>query len=540
MAFDFRGLEMHGRRMWERRAIIEALDFIERHDMTALVLHETDMLHQVLFPRAYFDPYAQWTSAPSRRGENAIQNNRLYLDHVLNLADARDIEVWLEIKELGFPDEVIEMRPDLLKNGQICPSEPFWTNFLETMVEELYADFPKVAGLIVSTGSPEGRASRAQNKCQCALCRETNLEDWYHDLIMAMWRPTAKKNKRLAIRDFAYTPENHEPLIAAMERTPNEIIFCIKATPHDFYPTFPDNPAFGRLSRTQWMEYDTMGQFYGLGGMPCFVGEDLARRIAHAQELAVTGAVFRVEWERVNDWWVLECLNEVNLIAAAALARGDSPSPVEVCRLWLESHDWPTDGADWLAAILADTWPIMKRTLYLDGFMFADSSFFPRSIGRAWWTVETKHSLAAWAPSRAGDMRLDSARITELIAEKAEAVSRVRAFADRLGEGDPSIPEALQLQLLEQANLFVAYVEGFQACAKVCIHARAVGDGITGQIDALAGALDELEAYGETIRPLSEEARYPHQVLLLLDYRRVVDIVAEGRQILTEAAGRAV
>src|SRR3546814_4494524 len=85
MNFDFRALEISGSRMWERNAILQALDFIGKHEMTALVLHETDGLQKILYPRVYFDPYAKWKSAPARRGENAILNNRVYFDHLLNL-----------------------------------------------------------------------------------------------------------------------------------------------------------------------------------------------------------------------------------------------------------------------------------------------------------------------------------------------------------------------------------------------------------------------------------------------------------------------
>ena len=55
---------------------------------------------------------------------------------------------------------------------------------------------------------------------------------------------------------------------------PDDIVFCIKAMPHDFYLTFPDNPALGRLKREQWVEYDVLGQFFGWGVMPCFVFDD--------------------------------------------------------------------------------------------------------------------------------------------------------------------------------------------------------------------------------------------------------------------------
>jgi hypothetical protein len=532
MTFDFRGLEMNGTRMWERWAIIEALDFIKQHDMTALVLHETDGLQKILYPQTYFDPYAKWKSAPTRRGENAILNNRVYFEHVLNLADKRGIAVWLEIKQLGFPDEVLEMRPDLIKNGNVCPSEPFWLEFLEASVDELYRDFPKLGGLIVSAGSPEGRASRAQNKCQCELCARTPLTDWYHDLTQAMWKASAKHGKPMAVRDFAYKPQDHEPLIAAMQRLPKDIIFCIKVTPHDFYPTFPHNSAIGRLrDRVQWLEYDTMGQFYGLAVAPCYVGADLKRRMDYGTENGTTGVIFRVEWERVNDWWALETINETNLIAAAAVTTDRPFDTAEVCRLWLRAHGWPTDCAAWLAARLDETWPIISRALYIDGFMFADSSFFPRSVGRAWWTMETKHSLIAWDPSRADDLKLDPARIDALLAEKAEAVARVHAYAEAVGRGDPTLPDALHKELVAQADLFVTYVEGFAACARVCLWARAKTEGVAGSDPALAEALTALADYRDRIRPITTEARLPHQVAQLIDYHRVDDILREGRAI---------
>ena len=75
MTFNFRALEMHGQRMWQRQHIVHALDFIQAHDMTALVLHESDIIHQLVFPRAWFDPYAQWKrrTDPPRRERVAEQ-----------------------------------------------------------------------------------------------------------------------------------------------------------------------------------------------------------------------------------------------------------------------------------------------------------------------------------------------------------------------------------------------------------------------------------------------------------------------------------
>ena len=124
---------------------LEALDFIKAHDMTALVLHETDLVHQVVYPRDYFDPYALWKDAPTRRGENAIFNNRVYFDHILQLARNAGVEVYVEVKEIGFSDEVLEYKPALIKNGVVCPTEPFWFDYIERKTDELLRDFPLLA-----------------------------------------------------------------------------------------------------------------------------------------------------------------------------------------------------------------------------------------------------------------------------------------------------------------------------------------------------------------------------------------------------------
>jgi hypothetical protein len=533
MSFTFRGLELCGRRMWERERVLAALDFIQAHDMTALVLHEPDLIHQLVFPSAYFDPYAKWKSAPTRRGENALQNNRIYFDHVFQLAHNRGVETWLEVKELTFPDEVLEMRPDLIKKGGIvCPSDPFWFEFTEQKFEELLRDFPLITGIILSPGSPEGRAARAQNKCDCDVCRATPLKQWYGQMIAAVHRPIARHGKRLSVRDFAYKPVDHEPLIAAMAEAPKDVIFCIKTTPHDFYPTFPDNPAFGRLDREQWIEYDVEGQFYGWGVFPCFTLEDMRKRFAFTKSKGVTGGVFRTEWERINDWYSLESINIVNLIGAAMLSADQSVTGEAVCRRFLEDRGWPIAAAPWLAATLAETWPIIRGALFMDDFVFADASMFPRSIGRAWWTVETKHSLEIWDPSRRGSFDLDPERFAELMAEKQDAVAAVQALMRRVEAGAATLGAELHDYVRRSFARMDVYVGGLALCAEVCLLSRWLenkpgNERVRRDFEA---SVDRLAAFGKTIVPLAEEALVPHQMIMLVDHRRIADIVAEGRK----------
>jgi hypothetical protein len=45
-----------------------------------------------------------------------------------------------------------------------------------------------------------------------------------------------------------------------MNLMPKDVIYCIKVTPHDFYPTFPDNTLIAQVGgRPKWIEYDTNG-----------------------------------------------------------------------------------------------------------------------------------------------------------------------------------------------------------------------------------------------------------------------------------------
>jgi hypothetical protein len=136
--------------------------------------------------------------------------------------------------------------------------------------------------------------------------------------------------------------------------------------------------------------------------------------------------------------------------------------------------------------------------------MFADSSFFPRGVGKAWWTMETKHSLIDWDPGRASDLKLDSARMTQLLAEKDEAMRAVEALAQTVRKGDAAVPPGLHELVSDRVDLFVTYVEGFVRAARVCLWARALDEAVPGADQALAAAIDELETYKQSIRALSD------------------------------------
>ena len=147
--------------------------------------------------------------------------------------------------------------------------------------------------------------------------------------------------------------------------------------------------------------------------------------------------------------------------------------------------------------------------------------------------MELKHSLADWAPEYRGRLELDAARIDELLAEKRRACDAAAALLERLERPDPAVPDALRQKLRAAFALLPVCTEGMALCAEVCLRARwqqcapAVADRA-----AFVDATARLEQFGESLRPLCLEARHPHQTIMLLDYRRVADIVRDARAIV--------
>ena len=533
MGFPLRAVELHGQRMWERDRVVKLLAFMQRHQLNALVLHESDLVHQIVYPRAYFDPYALWSDLPSRRGENAIFNKRAYFARLLKMAGDAGIAVWVNVKEIGFSDEVLAIHPEVIKDGVFCPSEPFWTEYIGHKTEELFDDFPQLAGMIVSFGSQESRASRVQNRCRCALCTGEPLDAWYARMIAALHAPICAHGKQLAVRDFAYKPADHAPLVRAVDAAPPDVIFCIKAMPHDFYLTFPDNPAIGQLKRRQFVEYDVLGQFFGWGLMPCFVLDDLRSRVPRWQQAGVEGAILRIEWERINDLDCLDTLNETNLVAAAAWARDDCIDARETCRRWLVDRGWDQQGAAWLASVLEQTPEIVRGAVYVDDFVSADNSMLPRSLERAWWGMEVRDSLAVWDPSRAQDLVLDAARVEQLLREKDESLAAARRLVAYIGAPAQEVHADLQDYVRDRFRWYGEWVEGLGLCAKVCLYARwlatdPAGAG-AGAREAMHDCLSELDGYAARMEALLQDPTIPHQIAMLMDPQRARDVLREGR-----------
>ena len=414
-AFTVRALEMHSGYVWNWDRVRHALDFVERTGMTSLVLHRNDLVDLVVYPGALFGASREASNiferyreifpklykfTPTRR--SGPYQRRAYLRRVLEMAERRGISVYVENKELYFPEVFTELFPNLTKDGTLCASHPFWHDFLEVKYRELFQDLPGIAGIITSPGTGESRLSYNSNRCTCDRCKAMSAREWYRGLLMAMHTPIRAAGAELVVR-FVFDKAAQSELAATIEELPEDVIVSLKNTPHDYYPSFPDNPRIGHVgAHRQWIEFDTMGQYFGWGVAPAILIDEYRARLATADARGATGVVFRTDWESLDGHSSFANLNGVNPIAGAALSLDREADAGRIALDWLdqEGHLEPglDDGerrtaAEWLTDVFAETLPITLGALYVQDCVFSDSGNYPVSLAHALWLAEEKNSL---------------------------------------------------------------------------------------------------------------------------------------------------
>ncbi|WP_029423390.1 hypothetical protein [Alicyclobacillus macrosporangiidus] len=547
--FQLRALEIHSQYVWDVDWVTQACRFAREHGMTALVLHRNDFIEQVVYPGKYFgceremyrniferyqDIYrVLYKYTPVRR--SGPYQRRAYFKRILKIASDMGLEVYVENKELNFPHIFIELFPYLVKNGCICPSEPFWFEFVRTKYTEFFSEFPEVSGIITSPATRESMVSISSNRCQCELCKEMTPEEWYEKLILAMYEPIDYAGKTLVIRDFVFDSKSHQEITSAMEKFPSNVVISLKNTPHDYYPTFPDNERIGRVgTHPQWVEFDCMGQYFGWGIGISVMTNDMRRRMKYSKERGVEGVVFRTDWESLDSHSAFHTLNVVNLYAAAALSKNLDTTNAEIYGQWLEENGFYKPGItevekgvviSWIIPILDETWEVVRRTVFSNDCVFSDSSTLPVSMDHAFWLAEEKNSLKDWVPAKADALCMSKENLKLLLDEKDEALTRVIGLLNRVRQGCEGMSEQGHIKLIESFDVFARYVNAFRAASRAIFLTKylLVSPCVEPTVKVeWQSAMRELIAVAEELRSFYTDTCFRYAVYTLLDPERLL------------------
>lgn len=545
--FKVRGLEIHSPRMWRWKSVDSAFQLMEKLGMNTLIFHQSDLTDQLVLPRAYFSSEMMWQRWPVRL-HVVLDNNRQYIRKVAREARRRNIAFFLEVKEIWYPEGLIELHPELIRtNGVVCPTDPFWWEFVRKKYQELLEDIPDIAGIIVSPASRESRLSMVANPCKCDRCRTYDPKLWYANLFRAMYEPLHANGKTLVIRDFAYRREQQNMVIDSASLVAGDIVIALKNTPHDFYPTFPNNPRIGQTGEhPQWAEFDTWGQFVGMGFFPCSLIEDMQRRLEYCATNRVSGVWFRTDWEGMNEASDFNSLNLLNLIGGGMLSRNRTQQLDNVYRAWLDYGlldplvPESTQGApvpvnpaqlERLRGFMQASWGVIEKTLFVRGHLFHENGMFPDSVKRAFDMMTQIHGRDDWDPGASKRVEPTEENIRAVIAEKEQAEADVAKLPGILQIDELGLPPAMKKDLNTILDLYQWYVRGFKSCAIACFRAKkAMNTHERADVEAALQAADDLTAYrAETARRLKNTS-YPHYVYEFFDVERLDHLTSDIRQ----------
>lgn len=535
--FAHRALEFHSARMWQWAQVEQALDFMEEFGMNALVFHQNDIIDHLVFPQAYFPEELMWKRWPVRM--HSIYQNRHYINKVVREAGKRGISFHLEVKELWFVDALLEVVDGLRGPvGQVCATNPFWWKFLDLKMRELVLAVPELAGVIVSPGTRESKVSISTNTCTCERCRATDPTDWYAKLLGSMHGALAGAGKSLAVRDFSYSADQQSRMLDAALRVSEEIVISLKNTPHDYYPTFPDNPRIGNTGGLQqWIELDTWGQFFGMGVYPVSVVEDMQRRMRHALKCGARGIALRTDWEVITDAGSFNSLNHLNVVAGALLAVDVDTELDEVYSAWvrhgvyspmreasrMSPRQVPTrvGATGRLRDFMRRSWAVMEKAAYIRGHLFHEDDQYCDTVQRSMDMLVHIHGRDDWDPGASRLLDATSANIKTILAEKEAAMREVVRLRDSLSPETLGIGGDLVADLETMLGLYVLYVEGFVLCARAVFHVlHAERQPEEDRISAALATAAPLREFGQRVRAVLHATGYPHYVYWTLDTSR--------------------
>lgn len=541
--FEVRALEIHSTQMWQWASVDRALKMAERLNLNTIIFHQRDMTNDLVLPIAFFTKRADIQHyAPTRK--TTIYNNRNALRYAIRQAKQRGMRFLIEVNEIFYPHGLLEMHPELVIGGCVCPTHPFWWEFERKKWEEILERVPELDGAMISSGTTESKLSIVGNTCTCDRCRDYEPGEWYRNLTKSLFEPLRAKDKLLVMRDFSSTRSNQGVLVEACASVSDDIIISLKNTPQDFYPPFPNNALIGGASgRTQWVEFDVWGQFFGHGFFPCGQVDDIQQRMTYCKQRGAKGVSLRIDYECTTDTDIFNGFSMVNLFAGGMFANDLQTHQDDIYRAWMEygladpmkntsaeTAPIPIRPADQkrVQAFMNATWSAMEKTMYVRRLVFASySCMFPDGVDS---TQAASPAIDTWMPGASARVQPTDENIRLILEEKDAALREILGLREMLKIDELQMPASIKASLNTMFDLYHHYAIGFRHCAAAYFNARKAMR--TKQADDVAlarHAADDVVKYRQDTESLLHRTLLPHYVELFFSLDTLDSLVADVR-----------
>ena len=181
----------------------------------------------------------------------------------LEKLSAAGIKTYMWHHELELPYGFNAAFPEALNSyGDIEVTHPVVKDYLENKIEDFFAAYPKMDGIILTLHETKVPLLKLKNQKLDPIGRVKYVTEILYKTCKAL-------GKELIVRPFASIEEDYEMMTKAYEEISRDLIIMDKWTQFDWSLTLPDNAFFAKIKNNPILvETDIFGEYFGKGRFP--------------------------------------------------------------------------------------------------------------------------------------------------------------------------------------------------------------------------------------------------------------------------------
>ncbi len=310
--------------------------------------------------------YEDYPSVMGLRDKEVVESAREEMRAITRMAhdSGRTITFWH--REVHLPGGMTDALPGLLDDNREVDfnGDAYW-DFLRYKIGEFFRAIPGMDGIVLTlTESDYSVVHNSDTHRYPPVQVAARLIETFAETLGCL-------GKSLTFRTFGSIDEDYQILSSAADRALENHEFEVetKITPYDWSLVLPANRYVGKRERgTAAAEYDVVGEFFGLGEIPCLFPDRLLEHVRHARTAGCGRLSARLD--RLGRS-VLGSVNEMNLYAFTRGADDPECSAEEIWRTYAKDR-WG-DASEDLIRIMKGSEEMIKKSYYIDGHMFSQN-----------------------------------------------------------------------------------------------------------------------------------------------------------------------
>ncbi|MBQ7032660.1 MAG: hypothetical protein IJN25_03235 [Clostridia bacterium] len=293
----------------------------------------------------------------------------LCLEH-LNIgckkASEAGIKMYMWHHELDLPDGFSEAYPEILNSdNDIEVTHPLVKDFLENRIEDFFAAYPYMNGIILTLHETKVPLLRLKNQKLDKVGRVKYVTQILFDTC-------SRLGKELIVRPFASLEEDYEMMMAAYESISTELLIMDKWTQFDWSLCLPHNKFYNKIKKNPiFVETDIFGEFFGKGRLPLMLRQHIIDKFEYCESFKVAGYVNRIDRAGRHPFGTA---NEVNIDIMLACMQGRDVD--EAIDAFFEKN-YPGIGSE-VRELMEPTEQLLREIIWLKGYYYSELSAFPK------------------------------------------------------------------------------------------------------------------------------------------------------------------